>query len=448
MDTRRGSWSAPLAVPRRPALGRPLRLAGVWLALVLAFGACSGPGPTATPTPTPAPAPSPTPSGPASSTPAPDPSILIDQITDQVVAIRGLTLEAPIRSVVLDETAASQRILAQFDADNPPDVLEPNRRLLVDLGLLPAGADLRALYHELLASQVAGFYDPKAKEMVVISKGAGLGPTERTTYAHEITHALQDQHFGLEGLDIDAVGQGDRNLARLALVEGDATLVMTYWAQQNLNQQELLQLVQDAQDPKALAVLQRMPAVLRESLLFPYTAGLQFVLAIEAQQGWPGVDAAFQQPPSSTEQVLHPERFGIGSTPRDEPAAVTLPDGIVARLGVGWTKALEDTAGEFLLRLWLAQVGGLDDATATAAAAGWGGDRVALYEHGDRFGVVLATSWDSAVDAAEFADAATTLVGRLDHPAAVVHGAGSSAVTVLIAVDAATLTDLRRAAAV
>ena len=437
------------ASPRQPdERGRRPRAGGVpaavALAAILLVGACGGPTPTPTATPTPTPAPSPTPTAPASPTPAPDPSVVYAELADQVAQIRGLALDAPLQPVVLDETAASARLLAQFDRDNPPSVLEPNRRLLVALGLLAPDADLRALYHELLTSQVAGFYDPETKEMVVLSKRGALGPTERTTYAHELTHALQDQHFGLEGLEIDAVGQGDRGLARLALVEGDATLVMTYWAQQHLSQQELLQLLQESQDPTSLAVLERMPAVLRESLLFPYSAGLQFVLTIQARDGWSGVDAAFRRPPSSTEQILHPERFGLGPTPRDEPAAVTIPDDVAARLGAGWSKAFEDTAGEFFLRLWLSEVGGLDEATATTAAAGWAGDRVALFLDGDRFAVVLATQWDSTPDAAEFADAANRLVGRLDHPAAVVHQPGALAVTVLIAADSTTLVNLDR----
>lgn len=435
-------------VPRRTA-----RTALANLGILLAFlgAACGGPTPPIPPSPSPSPSPTPTrppaPTPAASPTPAPDPSVVYAEIADQVVAIRGLSLERPLEPHVLDEAAASERILAQFDRDNPPELLEPQERLLIGLDLLPPAADLRALYHELLTSQVAGFYDPDKKEMVVLSRSGSLGPTERTTYAHELTHALQDQHFGLDGLEIDAVGQGDRGLARLALVEGDATLVMTYWAQQHLSQAELIQLVEESQDPKALAVLQRMPAVLRESLLFPYSAGLQFVLTIQAREGWAGVDAAFRRPPDSTEQILHPAAFGAGGGVRDEPEVVTIPDELPARLGAGWKKALEDTAGEFLLRLWLREVGGLQEAAATAAAAGWGGDRVALYENGDRFAIVLATAWDSTADATEFADALNGLVGRLDHPASLVYQPGSSRVTVLIASDAPALTDLDRALA-
>lgn len=436
-----GRVAAGARVPDRPAW----TLAAALVGLAVLLGACGDSAPTPTPTPTPTQTASPSTATFASPTPSPDPSVVYRQIADQVVKIRGLALERPVEPVVLDETAARDRILAQFDRDNPPAVLEPNSRLMVALGFLAPDADVRALYHELLASQVAGFYDPDAKEMVVLSRSGALGPTERTTYAHELTHALQDQHFGLQGLEIDAVGQGDRGLARLALVEGDATLVMTYWAQQHLSQEELLQLVQESQDPKALAVLERMPALLRESLLFPYTAGLQFVLTIQARQGWPGVDAAFERPPSSTEQILHPERFGVGGGARDEPTSVAIPDGVAGRLGAGWAETLEDTAGEFLLRLWLRTVGGLDEATATAAAAGWGGDRIALYENGDRFGVLLDTTWDRAIDATEFADAVDAVTGRLDHPAEVVHELGSSTVTVLIATDERTLRDLDRA---
>ena len=111
--------------------------------------------------------------------------------------------------------------------------------------------------------------------MVVVSRSGTIGGTEKVTFAHEFTHALQDQNFGLEGIDVDAVGQGDRSLGRLALVEGDATLLMTRWLVSNLTPDELQDLLQV--DPEARAQLERMPAILRETLLFPYQQGLIFV---------------------------------------------------------------------------------------------------------------------------------------------------------------------------
>ena len=101
--------------------------------------------------------------------------------------------------------------------------------MLKVLGLLPAGASLEDLYISLLSGVVAGLYNPKDKKLYVVSRSGGLGPSEKSTFAHEYTHALQDQNFDLAGLQLDAPGQGDRGMARLALVEGDATLVMTLW---------------------------------------------------------------------------------------------------------------------------------------------------------------------------------------------------------------------------
>src|SRR4029453_13571164 len=95
----------------------------------------------------------------------------------------------------------------------------------------------------LLGSQVAGMYSPDDKELYVVSRSGKLGPTEKSTFAHEFTHALQDQNFGIDSLDIDEVGEGDRGIARLSLVEGDATLAMTYWQLENLSQMELLQMI-------------------------------------------------------------------------------------------------------------------------------------------------------------------------------------------------------------
>jgi hypothetical protein len=174
-----------------------------------------------------------------------------------------------------------------------------------------------------------------------------------------------------------------------------------------------------------------MPAVLRESLLFPYTSGLQFVQGLQAAGGWQAVNDAFGKPPASTEQILHPAKYAAG----EAPATVDLPNDLATRLGAGWKVGLEDTLGEFSLKVWLANAGGgKGAATATAASTGWGGDRAVLLDGPNGMtAVAISTTWDTAADAAEFATAAGPVVDGLANPGGVLAPAGGKTVTVVIA---------------
>jgi hypothetical protein len=396
--------------------------------LCVTLTACGISGPTARPSASPGPT--------ASPTVPPDPATVYAAIEEQVRAIRALEEKAPVQPKVLDEAALSAYVKEQFRKDNPEALVKANERMLKVLGLLPADASLEDLYISLLSGVVAGLYNPKDKTLYVVSRSGGLGPTEKTTFAHEYTHALQDQNFGLGGLQLDAPGQGDRGMARLALVEGDATLLMTLWQIDHLSQAELIQLLGESLDPAVTGPLEKMPAVLRESLLFSYTGGLTFTQGLHSSGGWAAVDAAFGKPPASTEQILHPEKYDSG----EAPTIVDLPDDLAARMGAGWSLGLEDTLGEFQLKVWLANAAGgvaTDQANAAKAAAGWGGDRVTVLDGpGGATAVVIRSEWDSASDAAEFATQAELVVVSLSGAGDVLAGAGGTNVTVVLAPSA------------
>ncbi|MEO5940275.1 MAG: hypothetical protein ABIQ76_05245, partial [Candidatus Limnocylindrales bacterium] len=213
---------------------------------------------------------------------------------------------------------------------------------------------------------------------------------------------------------------------------GDATLLMSLWQIQNLSQAELGQLLVGAGADPGTQVLLDMPPVLRESLLFPYTSGFGFVQGIQAGGGWAAVNAAFARPPASTEQILHPEKYAGG----EAPIAVTLPKDLAARIGAGWTVALEDSFGEFQMAVWLRANTAIGAGAANAAAAGWGGDRIAVLNGPNgAWAVVLLTAWDTASDAAAFEAAATPLVDQLAAPAALLPGAGGTERWVVIGSD-------------
>ncbi len=426
--------SVAMTLPHRRS---PLLVATLVVAFVAACGSSTPTASPATTAPTAAPqttsptvpatatpaAPSPSPSSaPAcdpsdTSTPAPaspdtnDPNAaLYSQIEAQVSQLRGLQAKKPVERAVFDAAGLCAYIRASFARDNPESLVTGTEALYKSLLLMPPDASLKDLYIELLTSQVAGLYDDETKKMYVVSQSGQIGPTEEITYAHEYTHALQDQNFGLRALVGDATDQSDRTMARTTLVEGDATLSMSIWAQQQLTPAELLQVAGSA-DPASQAVLDRMPAILREPLLFPYTSGLQLTLsAFQRAGGYGGVDDLFANPPDSTEQVLHADKLAS----REAPVKVAFPGDLAGRLGSGWSVALQDTLGEFQLEILLRDAGGTDASTSTDAAAGWGGDRVAVVDGpGGATGVVLDTAWDTDADAAQFAAALDGLVGRL-----------------------------------
>jgi hypothetical protein len=389
----------------------------------------------------------------ASPTASPSPTAPIDeatlyrQIEGQVVALRGLPAKQYLEPTILDEAQLRVRLEAQFRAENPPAEIAASQATLVAMGLLPPGTSLADLYVNLLGSQVAGYYDPSTKQIFVVARTGQIGAIEKVTFAHEFTHALQDQNFGLKGITTDTVGQGDRSMAHLALIEGDASLLMTQWLMGHLDGAGIAQIM--AGDPAAQAQLDATPPFLKDQLLFPYLQGVAFVSSIWAQGGWAAVDRVFSRLPASTQQILHPDKYAIDeqpvSVPLDAPA-------IAARLGAGWTATPADTLGEFQIGSWLRArgvTGAGGGISGDTAAAGWGGDRYALIDGpSGAYALVIRTTWDTAADATEFATAAIQAVRGVPGVARVVRAASGTAtsanapgrdVSVLFASDAGIL---------
>jgi hypothetical protein len=208
---------------------------------------------------------------------------------------------------------------------------------------------------------------------------------------------------------------------------------MSLWAGQNFTPEDFADILEAGNDPESTAMLARMPAILRETLLYPYTTGLTFAQGAFATGGWAAVDALYADMPESTEQILHPEKW----TAREAPVKVSLPKRLAADLGKGWSVALQDTFGELQLGIWLRDIGAPG---ADAAAAGWGGDRLGVLEGpGDAWAVVMSTTWDSAAEATEFEAAVGSSLSALGGSAQVLPGKGGATRWVLVASDDATL---------
>jgi hypothetical protein len=424
---------------RRRGRLRPASTGTLVGALLLVAVACSPvPPPSPSPAPSNPPSPSVAPSSQPSASPSPASSAEVDAIYGaieaQVVEIRGLEPKREVTRRFIDETELRTMITALFDEESPPEYVAANERLLKALGLIPADANLRTLTLDLLSGGVGGFYRSSENTLYVLSKTGLPGVNERITFAHEYDHALQDQNTSVFSDQEGILDQTDRILARQATYEGDATLLMTLWAAANFDLSDIAEMLALSSDPEALALLDRMPPILRETLLFPYLTGLNFVQSAQLPGGWEAVDALYDRMPESTEQILHPEKYETN----ERPVAIDLPDDLASQLGTGWSVAMEDTFGEFQLGIWLGEAG-LATAVADAAAAGWGGDRLAVVDGpNDTWGVIVETTWDSATDATEFVDAAQAAVDGLPHPGRISAPAGQR-VTILIASDEATL---------
>ncbi len=352
-------------------------------------------------------------------------------IETQVEQLRQLAPKAAVTPVLLDEQGVRDYMTKAAATQMNHAVLAAQSRLYIHLGLLPAGASLEQLEIDLNSSQAIGFYDPTTKGLYLLSSGGTVGPEQKLTFSHEFTHALQDQNFGLDKLATDTPDQSDRDLARTALPEGDATLSMTQWAQSYMTLQDLLSVSLSAASGPQQEQLNNAPAILREQLMFPYIQGLAFVQSVYQSGGWAAVDKLYSNPPNSTSQILHPDLYKTGV----QPVAVTVPAGPDAG-GPGWKAALLDTMGELGLRVWLAgeHPAASQESAAEAAVATWAGDRIGLYEGPNgAWVVVMRTAWRTAAGRDAFAAALNKKLAVMTSPSTVCGG--STDVDIYIASD-------------
>ncbi len=327
-----------------------------------------------------------------------------DAIERQTAGLRGLSIQGEIEVTFKTSDELRAELERDLDTDYPPEDRERDERILAAFGLAPQEVDLSSLYVDLYSEQVAGYYDTETGEMVVIrpaDAGDELSPLQEITYAHEVVHALQDQNFPLdEALELAEGATDDQVLATTALVEGDATVAQSEYLTDNPGL--LLELGTELMTTEIeTSQLDAAPAIVRETLLFPYDQGAEFVMALREEGDWARVNEAYTALPASTEQILHPEKYLSG----EQPIAVDLKD-IEGLLGEGWTEIDDNAFGEFQIRILLSGQESSAGA-AGAAAAGWGGDRFRIATNGQDTAVVWQSTWDSTVDATEFADALT-----------------------------------------
>lgn len=322
-------------------------------------------------------------------------------------SIRHLRRTRSVPCVMHNKEQIKEHLLATVQTELPPQKLEYEGLVYRAVGMVPDDFDYKNRVVDIYISQIGGYYDPKKKRFVMADWSPGMMQT--TLAVHELTHALQDQHFDLNGvLDMKRLN-GDELLARSAVIEGDATAVMLDYNLTVLGQPAIAErdnveslMLQNVIGAALTSSLQSSPRSLVAMMIFPYTSGLRFVHYVLRRGGYAAVDKLYARPPRSSEEILHPEKYFS-----EKPDFVTFNDDDVRggiKEGAG-TVLYADVLGEFSISalLYFQEV-----MNSGNAAAGWGGDRIVVFAHPQESGRVLVawrSHWDTPEDAEEFVEA-------------------------------------------
>ena len=336
--------------------------------------------------------------------------------------IRQLRFKQRVPLVVKTPDEAESMMEADMMRDYTDNQLEADAVAGAVVGLYPAGLDLKAASLKLLKSQVAGFYDPHGKEMVLVEGGADLGiwnsaaqfmiqrdVVGQMLLAHELTHALQDQNFDLESSLDKVKDNDDRGLALKCVAEGDATIAGFAYAMGRMDDSTADMVASNLKQlPQALAAeAPNTPEGLSAPLLFQYSEGVRFVGEAYRRGGWSAVDALYRNPPQSTHQILHPSLYfdSNAPVPRIELAGYD-------RIMSGWKKADDDTYGELLLRIILERNLG-KQSNELGLASRWIADRMIILQESHAVNVIWMIAFSDAQTASHFAVVYETLLDRL-----------------------------------
>jgi len=317
----------------------------------------------------------------------------VARIARRVERIRGLRFEHAVRPLFVGRSEAIRLEQEAGAKDQRNSTRAADAEALKLLGLLQPRDSLAKAFSAIEGEQVLGFYDDRRKRLVVIRDRHANRPLLEITLAHELTHALEDQRFGLRA----GGSTDDAALARSALAEGTATVVMAEYAVRYFGISDALALFEAASGDET-----KLPRYVEDTLLFPYEQGVNFVEAFRPDGGsWKALDNVIRfRRPVTAEQVLHPDKYAI-----DERAVpIRMPD-LGRELGPAWQRMASSSVGEDDLREIFKIVGRRPN---SGAAAGWGGGRFELFERRRKGDCVapcvsadvgaMALAWDTAAD--------------------------------------------------
>ena len=318
--------------------------------------------------------------------------------------IRGLKRKKEIPCKVQNIDEVKKFLLKTITEKTPTQKMEMEEFVFKTLGMLPEDFDYKKGLIDFYASQAGGYYNPEKKEFVMAAWMPGMLQT--TVAVHELTHALQDQYYDLEAFTDLEKFTTDELLARSALIEGDATAVMTDYTRRLLGQKGIANdknvdgvMLQNAIGFSVMAGNVSVPRGLQMLLFFPYTSGLRFVHQVLNRSGYKGLDSVFNRVPLSTREILHPEDY----FQRKEWRGDFSMDLLLEKRGKKKEALLyRDVLGEFFISVLLQSLGE-NGAKAAQSAAGWKSDHLLVFsEATGKKEVFWVIEWDTVPDLKEF----------------------------------------------
>lgn len=318
---------------------------------------------------------------------------LVDSVLQRVSLLRELPALGPVQARVIDRATMLAQVRATVRTQIPPEAIRGESDFLKAFGFLPESFDYEAGVYRLIRSQLAGYYDPDVRVMFLMDDLAK--DDQETTLAHELVHALQDQHYRLGPKLAFEPDGNDRQAAMQCVAEGDATSAMLDYLL--APGQRVVDIPEDQLRAQMVATtasspdLASFPHVLRASLVAPYIDGVLFVQRLRWRGGWKAVDAIWAALPTTSEQVLHLDKLDA----REPAELVPVPSH--AALGGQWEAVHTDVYGEQGLRISLEDW--MSPSAAAAAAKGWGGDHAVVLHRQGGVDTQSAAAWHIRFDA-------------------------------------------------
>ncbi len=344
------------------------------------------------------------------------------QVEEGIQAMRELHFTTNVPLVLQSREQTEKTLVEDIGRDYTDEQLQATGMAGALIGLYPSGTDVKAEMLRMLRSQVAGFYDPHAKKMIMVEGTTSLGIWADATefmlqrdvvgemlLAHEYTHALQDQHFGLESALDKIKNNDDRSLALKSVAEGDATLAGFGYLAGGTDGPTIDKLTSQLSDlPRTFAAETKgTPEGLSAPLIFQYSAGSKFVAYALHRGGWQTVDAIYRHPPQSSQQIMHPELYFDRPAPPDEIDLAGYSETLDR-----WTVIDDNCIGELLLQVILKRNLG-KDTPALVLLDRWSGDRMITMRKQRALTVLWMLSFSDRPSAEQFAALYASLLDRL-----------------------------------
>jgi hypothetical protein len=315
----------------------------------------------------------------------------LESLKKSIVEVGRLEFKRDVPVRYLDRAQMKKYIDGLFESDYPDELAGKEQEVIYLMGFTDKKIDLKPLRKKIILENVGGMYNEKTKELLAVEEFRELGMINASALAHELRHAIQDQHFQLATVLGDLSDFDDRKLAALAAVEGDATLVMI---RQLGFDPELIGAAFNPENVLSFSamagasLLTAAPDIVKYQLLMPYLDGMKFSQAVFKAGKWKGLNRVLNHKPLSSEQILHPQKYLAGEKPQAVFTGFRPSRGELAHSGV---------IGEYYLNVLLK-----NGPEFTDAAAGWGGDLFSLYRHGDSRLLLWESHWDANSDCARF----------------------------------------------